>query len=217
MRNQSDPKWWIPTGKTVVAAGAAWELKPERVTEAVPGVGTGAARQSRSHRKLYLNSIYAPETCPKVPAACVSPSVCLGPWCAMFAQRQCGYIASCMPGLDDWSSISWRATIGTRRGGGRRVAHIKSTCQIKLLCWKQLNFAPCFISGCRLLLGHVIPCLDGLPGGLASSMCVVCIFCGQMAEIYVYIANMWICVRDITKLNSFCLLGLFKRRLVKLQ
>lgn len=64
-------------GKTVAAAGAAWELKPERVTEAVPGVGTGAARQSRSHRKLYLNSIYAPETCPKVPAACVSPSVCL--------------------------------------------------------------------------------------------------------------------------------------------
>lgn len=127
MWNQSDPKQWIPTGKTVAAAGAAWQLKPERVT--VPGVGTGAARQSRSHRKLYLNSIYAPETCPKVPAACVSPSFCLAltvwvSWCAMFAQRQCGYIASCMPGLADWSGISWRATRGNtqrrrQEAGGR--------------------------------------------------------------------------------------------------
>lgn len=104
----------------------------------------------------------------------------------------------------------------SQEAGGRRVAHIKSTCQIKLLCWKQLNFAPCFISGCRLLLGHVIPCLDGLPGGgcpIWSGLVYVCIFCGQMAEIYVYVANKWICVRDSTKLNSFCLLGAFNRKL----
>lgn len=107
-----------------------------------------------------------------------------------------------------------------RGGGGRRVAHIKSTCQIKLLCWKQLNFAPCFISGCRLLLGHVIPCLDGLPGGGCPIwfglvyVCVACIFCGQMAEIYVYVANKWICVRDSIKLN-FCLLGVFKGCLIE--